>query len=214
MRPGIRPHAVDVAGGSAVWVIKKGREGTRQGVAWLLCVAASVGLSGCCRKEYAGVVVLNDTGAPLWVKVAGSEYEPWEVGAGQDVIIPGPEGPSALQARPAQDPAAKPEERQVALRLDRLTLVAYPSANCYAVVDHTDQYEGQGALKVLAKTGPELVGELESLPLQGVTYLHPDQKLPPDILQGDRVVRFTRVPCGLLPEAQAEALREHLEGLD
>ena len=42
----------------------------------------------------------------------------------------------------------------------------------------------------------------------------PAPKLPPDILQGDRVVRFTRVPCELVPQAQAEALRKHLEGLD
>lgn len=164
-------------------------------------------LGACCNREpVAGVLVINDTEKPITALVEGSEEGPLEILANQDAVLTAPSEKVTIKIKTAD---GQEKVREVATDLEALGMIATTDA-CIAMADYTDQYEGEGRVKVLARTGPNTVGRIKALPFQGIIYRGPLDGLPPDIPEDKQVIRFTPVPCDLLPEEKAIALEAHL----
>lgn len=177
--------------------------------ALMLGAMALVALSGCCaRPEVGGALVVNNTDAPVTVTVVEEPegYGPWTVEPGKDETAVASPGTRTLRL---SGPQGVIRELKIELPLDGLRLVTVSPDTCMALADHTAQYGGDGHVEVQATAGPERPGTIDYL--QG-TYLGPGDKLPADLLEGQRAARFTNVPCALLDDPQA--LADHLYKLD
>lgn len=171
------------------------------GQALLLLALLPLALAGCCRQDFAGVMLVNDTPQTLLAQVEGMEGDPWEIEPGKDFILPGQPGPATLKWWPVGFPKEE-KTRAVNLELEQLTLVAADADKCLVMADYTAQYEGQGQIKVVTTTSGQRAGKLKELPFQGTTYYGPQDKLPPTIRDDEQVMRFVHAPCELLKDPQ------------
>jgi hypothetical protein len=167
-----------------------------------LCLALAV--AGCCREEFAGALVVNDTDQPVELRFEGSQEGPWVVAPGADTIAPGPPGQATLLISAPQGVT----RRAVELRLEDLALVTASADGCLVMADYTAHYEGDGQVKLLARSAPDAPGRVASLPFQGTTYYGPHAPLPASIRDDEQVIRFTPTPCALLRDDAA--LQRHL----
>ncbi len=88
-------------------------------LAFLLLLSA---LSGCCRQEFAGVLVFNDTDKPVAVIIQDSELEGRTLEPGEDFIFSAAAGEHVVALTP--EGSTEPTLRTVDMRMEDLALLS------------------------------------------------------------------------------------------
>ena len=151
--------------------------------------------------------MVNNTDAPVTFDVVGdNDFGPWTAPVGEDNMAVAAPGPAKIEIRLGDDSV---RQLDVDFDLNRIAIIAARPGSCIALADHTRQYGGDGVVEVVMVATDEKFGRVEYL---GGSYLGPNNPLPKEKLEDDRVARFTEVPCSLIEDEPA--LADHLYGLD